>query len=233
MIIKEEVSTKNVIEKLPYEKFLSDGPEALSDAELLAIIIRTGTKYDDPISLGRKVLELSKGQYKGLLGLHHLSIQELMEIKGIGEVKAIKIKCVTEFSRRIARETFLPSVKFQSPETVASYYMEELRHREIEQVILVMTDNKNQLMKELIISKGTVNQSMLSTREIFIDALRFRAVNILLIHNHPSGDPTPSKADIQITKQINEAAKLLNIPLVDHIIIGDNKYSSLRELGLL
>ncbi|MFI3212126.1 MAG: DNA repair protein RadC [Eubacteriales bacterium] len=229
----QEKSYATNMERLPYEKFLSDGPQSLTNAELLAIIIRTGTKENTPVMLGEKILELSNGKQKGLLGLHHVSIQDLMSIQGIGEVKAVKIKCVTEFSRRIAKDTFLPTVKFDKPNTVAEYYMEEMRHHETEQVLLVMTDNKNQLIKELVISQGTVNQSMLSSREIFIHALRYRAVYILLIHNHPSGDPTPSKADIQITKQINEAATLLNIPLMDHIIIGDHQYRSMRELGLL
>ena len=217
----------------PYEKFIAFGPESLSDAELLAIIIRTGTKYENSTELGHKVLQLNKGRSKGISGLYHVALNDLMSIKGIGQVKAVKIKCVTEFSKRIAKEQMEPGVCFLSPDSVAQYYMERLRHLETEQVFMVMTDNKNYFINEVLISKGTVNSSMVSTREIFLQALRFQAVHILLLHNHPSGDPEPSKQDIAITKTIKEASELLQIPLVDHIIIGDNSYRSFKEIGLL
>lgn len=219
-------------EMLPYEKFEIYGAESLTDAELLAIIIRTGTKEADSIQLGKEVLSLGtgSGQANGLLSLQHLSLEELMNIKGIGKVKAIRIKCVTEFSRRIAMETFKKGIRFDKPSTIADYYKEQIRHLEVEQVILVMTDGKNQFLKDCVISSGTVNMSLISPREIFMTALKMQAVHILLVHNHPSGDPTPSKDDIEITKRIHGASLIMNIPLVDHIIIGDNTYMSLKEL---
>ena len=222
-------------ELLPYEKFEKFGPEALTDAELLAIIIRTGTQDCNSVELGKRILKLGSqsGQAKGLLTLQHVSLPELMNIKGIGKVKAIRIKCVTEFSKRIAKETFQHGIRFDKPITIAQYYMEQVRHLEVEQVILVMTDNKNQFLSDCILSKGTVNMSVLSPREIFLQAVRMQAVNILLVHNHPSGDPTPSRADVEVTNRIKEAADILNIPLVDHIIIGDNTYVSLKEIGYL
>lgn len=222
-------------EILPYEKFEKYGPSALTDAELLAIIIRTGTRENSSVELGKEILRLGceHGQANGLLSLQHLSLEELMKIKGIGKVKAIRLKCVTEFSKRIAMESFRKGIRFDHPRTIADYYMEQLRHLEVEQVILVMTDSKNQFLKDCILSSGTVNTSLLSPREIFISALRAQAVHILLVHNHPSGDPTPSKDDILITQRIQEASKIMNIPLVDHIIIGDNSYMSLKELRYL
>lgn len=231
--MKEE--TKEWEEMLPYEKFESFGPQYLTDAELLAIIIRTGTRENTSVELGKKILELGcgRGQANGLLSLQHLSLAELMQIKGIGKVKAIRLKCVTEFSKRIARESFKKGIRFDSPATIADYYMEQVRHLEVEQVILVMTDGKNRFLNDCVLSSGTVNMSVLSPREVFLTALKMQAVYILLVHNHPSGDPTPSKDDIEITKKIQEASKIMNIPLVDHIIIGDNTYMSLKELRYL
>lgn len=219
-------------EMLPYEKFEKYGAAALTDAELLAIIIRTGTKESTSVELGRQILNLgsNSGQTKGLLSLQHLSLKQLMTVKGIGIVKAIRLKCVTEFSKRIAMETFKTGIRFDMPITIANYYMEQVRHLEVEQVILVMTDSKNQFLKDCILSTGTVNMSLISPREIFMTALKMQAVHILLVHNHPSGDPTPSRDDIEITKRIHEASQIMNIPLVDHIIIGDNTYMSLKEL---
>ena len=220
-------------ELLPYEKFEKYGADTLTNAELLAIIIRTGTKNSSSVELGEKILQLGtdRGQSSGILSLLHLTIEELMQIKGIGKVKAIRLKCVSEFSKRIAMETFKSGIRFDSPKTIADYYMEQLRHLEVEQVRLVMTDGKNQFLKDCVLSTGTVNMSLLSPREIFLTALKSQAVHILLVHNHPSGDSTPSQDDIIITKRIHELSKIMNIPLVDHIIIGDNNYISLKELG--
>ncbi len=222
-------------ELLPYEKFEVHGPEHLTDAELVAILLRTGTKDCSSVELAKQILKLGgeNGQAKGLLTLQHVTLPQLMKIKGVGKVKAIRLMCVTELSKRMARETFGQGIRFEQPITIARYYMEELRHLEVEQVILVMTDSRNQFLSDMVISRGTVNMSVLSPREIFLEAVRMQAVHILLVHNHPSGDPTPSRPDIEVTRQIQEAAEILNIPLVDHIIIGDNTYASLRELGYL
>jgi len=221
------------IKEYPYEKFENMGAEALSDAELLAITIRTGTADSDALELARKVLAIKGAGREGILSLQHVSVEELMQIKGIGRVKAIKIKCMVEFAKRMAMQSVKDRVRFNSPETIAAYYMERLRHLETEHVYLILLDNKNKLIKDVLISKGTVNASVLSPREIFMEALRNNAVKILLLHNHPSGDPSPSKQDLEITKIISSASKLLNIPLLDHMIIGDNKYTSLKEKGYL
>lgn len=228
--IMKDIDVKN--KELPYEKFESLGPDALSDTELLAIIIRSGTVGFDSVSIARQVLALSK-EKDTILGLQNITLPELERIKGIGKVKAIRIMCVVELTRRMTMQSRKESLCLSKPSTVADYYMEQFRHLETEQVLLILTDNKNNRITDIIISKGTVNTSLISPREIFLEALRYHAVHVLLLHNHPSGDPTPSNQDIQITKMIKEASKILNIPLVDHIIIGDNKYISLKEHGLL
>lgn len=217
---------------MPYEKFKKLGAKSLSDAELLAIVIRTGSKNENAVELGKRVLALS-GKEQSILGLHHISLKQLMSIRGIGEVKAVKIKCIAEFSSRIAMASTFHHMQFTKPQTVAAHYMEALRHKETERAMLILLDGKNRLLEEIIISTGTVNASLLSTREIFKHAIKANAVYTLLLHNHPSGDPTPSREDILVTKKIKEAGQLMEIPLIDHIIIGDNKYISLKEKELL
>ena len=216
----------------PYEKFLAEGPEHLSEAELLAIIIRTGTKTVDSLQLAKQVLSLPKGQEKGLLGLQYLSVSDLCRVSGIGQVKAVKIKCLIELSRRLSMADRRDRLQFTRPETVADYYMERMRYLQTEEVILVMTDNKNRLICDRVLSKGTVNCSLMSPREVFLVALEYHAVHILLIHNHPSGDPEPSREDVLLTRRVEEAGRVIGIPVLDHIIIGDGTYVSMKERGL-
>ncbi len=233
MNTKPDTTIKNIPEEeRPYEKCLLHGPESLSDSELLAVILRTGTCGSSSLELARKILQ--KGQLEeGLLGIHHLTLQELMEIKGIGQVKAIQIKCIGELSKRIAILSAEKDLNFQDPCTIANYYMEKMRHEEQEQMVCMMLDTKNQLLGDKIISKGTVNSSLVSPRDLLLTALRYRAVYIILVHNHPSGNPLPSKDDILFTQRIQRVCSLVEIPLLDHLIIGDQKYFSFREEGLL
>lgn len=215
----------------PYEKFLHYGPEKLSDAELLAIVIRTGTHGEQAIDIACKLLKHSM-MYQGLKGLNYLSLKQLMKINGIGKVKAIQILSVVELTKRMSKATGEETLRMNCPESVARYYMQDLRHLTIEKIVLLMMDSKSRLIKDMIISSGTVNASILAPREIFVNALKYEAVNIIIIHNHPSGDPTPSNDDIYSTKRIMEAGNLIGIKLMDHIIIGDNRYISFKERGL-
>lgn len=217
---------------LPYEKFLSYGAESLTDAELLAIIIRTGTQGEDALALAERILSMN-GNRDGLLSLQHIHLEQLKSVRGIGEVKAVRIKCIAELSNRIASARMHDRLNFQMPELVAGYYMEQMRHLEYEQVRLILLDNKSRLITDYVISTGTVNFSVLSPRDIFIRALEYRAVFVMLIHNHPSGDPTPSSDDISITAKIRAAGSFLQIPLLDHIVIGDRCYLSFHEQNLL
>jgi DNA repair protein RadC len=131
----------------------------------------------------------------------------------------------------MAKEATRDSLRLTTPQSVADYYMQDMRHRTAEQVLLVMLDSKNRILKDQVISEGTVNTSIMPVREVFVYAVKYEAVNIILLHNHPSGDPTPSTEDIRVTKKIAEAGKLIGISLMDHIIIGDNRYISLKEQG--
>lgn len=220
-------------ENLPYEKFLRFGPKGLTESELLAIILRTGTRDKSALELAEEVLALAEPSREGLLGLYDIPVERLMEIKGIGEVKAVKLKCITELSQRIASATARERICLQRPDTVAAYYMEQLRHRKTECVVLASVDAKSRLLGDVMLSSGSATMSLISPREIFLEALKNQAVSIILIHNHPSGDPTPSKADAQLTGELVSMGQMLGIPLLDHIIIGDNRYMSFKEEKLI
>lgn len=220
-------------QELPYERFERMGAQALTDAELVAVILRTGTVGEDALALAHRVLSLRSGSKVGITALASIPLEDLMNIKGIGKVKAIRLKCVAEMCLRMQMQRQEANVTFTEPEQVAAYYMERMRRLETEHIYLILTDTKNRMIKEILLSKGTVNASVLSPREIFIEALRYHAVHILLLHNHPSGDSAPSRQDIEITNRIMEASRLMNVPLLDHIIIGDNTFTSLKEEGYL
>ena len=226
---KQQVTTPD----LPYEKFERFGAEALTERELLAIILRTGTKEKSALELAGEVLSLAKPPREGLLGLYDVTLEELMEIKGIGSVKAIKLKCLTELSMRISKSSIGEGLVFNSPDLVAQYFMESLRHRETECVVLVCLDAKGRLIGEKKLSDGSVRMSLVSPRQVFLEALHLKAVNIILVHNHPSGDPTPGKHDRELTQNLYKLGEMMDILLLDHIIIGDNSYSSFKELGYL
>lgn len=214
----------------PYEKCFDYGAEYLTDSELLAVILKNGSRGESSVELARRVIEMSKND--GLLGICKIPISELMSIKGIGKVKAIQLKCIAELSRRISKTNAKSELVFNSPATIVDYYMEDLRHKEVEEFVMLALNSKSVLLEEFIISKGTVNSSMASPREIFIQALRVKAVNIIIMHNHPSGDPTPSRNDFIATNAIKQAGDIIGVKLIDHIIIGDNKYISFKESGL-
>lgn len=218
-------------EERPYEKCLERGADSLTDAELLSVILRTGARGESALELSRKILAM-QGERNGLLGIYHMSISDLTEIRGIGQVKAVQLKCIAELSRRISRSHFSEGICFKNPRSVAEYYMEELRHLEQEVLIVVMLNSKGIRITDQMISKGTVNASLISPREIFIEAMRSQAVSILMVHNHPSGIPDPSPEDIELTLRVKEAGRLLGIELLDHIIIGDCQAVSMREHGL-
>ncbi len=220
------------VSERPYEKCETYGPQFLSDAELLAVILKTGSKGLRAIDLAVNVLNYSKA-YPGLKGLNYLTMKELKKIRGIGRVKAIQLLCLTELTKRMSREVHKETLKFTTPQSVAEYYMQDMRHLKKEQVLLLMLDSKSKLLKDMVMSSGTVNLSIVPIREILIQALKEEAVKIILVHNHPSGDPTPSPEDIRVTKRMKEAGDLVGISLMDHIIIGDNKYISLKEQGFL
>lgn len=214
----------------PYEKCLKLGPEYLSDAELIAVIIRTGSQKEQALELARNILKLSPG---GILNLQYLTIEQLKKLHGIGTVKAVQLKCVAEISKRISMTRRQQGVILKNAYSIAAYYMEQLRHESKEHLVVSMYDSNSRLIADQTISIGTCTASLISAREVFLIALEKQAVFIVLLHNHPSGSPEPSEEDILVTKKIKESGKLLDIPLLDHIIIGDNQYFSFKEQGIL
>ena len=210
----------------PYEKFILYGEESLSDAELLAIILKSGTKDANSLDIAREIL---KGNHNNLLNLYDLSYRDLTHFSGIGQVKAIQLKAVAELSRRIAKTKSGYQLKMDNPKSIAEYYMEQLRHAKQEILMCAFFDAKSNFLGDVVISKGAVNYTYVSPREIFRCAFDYEAVMMILLHNHPSGDPYPSEDDWHVTRRIEKGAQILQLELVDHIIIGDNTYYSFKE----
>lgn len=218
-------------EERPYEKCEKFGAENLTNIELLAILLRSGTRGENSLQLAEKILYPPFSQ-EGILNLHHWSYEQLMQVKGIGKVKAMQILCLSELAKRLAKAGAGKSLNFQSPESIAKYYMEDMRHQQQEIMKLLMFNTKTRLIGESDISKGTVNAAVISPRELFVEALQKNAVSIILLHNHPSGDPQPSKEDILVTRRVRDAGIMVGVELLDHIIIGNNRYVSMREKKL-
>ena len=230
------METKQTMKELPvferpYEKAEAEGVERLSDKELLTVLIRTGTKTERADQVARNLLNFCGKD--GLLSLWNLTMEELKSLPGIGRVKAIQLMCVCELAKRMARGKRLLGTKVTSPEDIVSYYNVHLKHQQKECLILFILDSKNRIIAEEILSVGTVHASFADPREIFLTALKKNGISIILLHNHPSGDPTPSRDDILITERIEKAGNLLGISLNDHIIIGQNSYISLLAEGYL
>lgn len=212
----------------PYEKCFLKGAEYLSDAELLAVILRTGTNGVKSVELAQQILERHEG---GLLNLYSLSKEDFMKISGVGKVKAIQLKCVAELCKRINMLSFKEQVELQDAKSVSAYYMEQMRHETKEILMVSLFTNQGRLITEEIVSIGTIDSTVVSPREIFYTAINYNAAYMILLHNHPSGDPSPSEADRQVTKKLICCGQYMNIQLADHIIIGDKRYYSFRENG--
>lgn len=216
----------------PIEKLFNEGADKLSDAELLAIVLRTGNRNQSVISLSQLILD-SHPVYKGLAGLNHRHVNEFMELHGVGRVKAAQLVAITEISKRISSVKAREKLTFSSVDSVADYFMEDMRYLGKERVYALLLANDNSMLHKILISEGSVDRCILTPRELFIEALRYNASNIIILHNHPSGNPEPSTADILLTERINNLGKELGIYLNDHIIIGDGIYYSMLEQGLI
>ena len=232
---KKDIRMKDLPESVrPYENARNEGVSSLSDQELLAVILRSGTRGSSCLDLAAALMELTQNSsFPGLSGILHLSMPELMKIDGIGTVKALQIQCIGELSKRIARSGARRKLSFTDASSIGEYYMEQLRHEEQEHLIAMMLDTKNQLLCDLTMAKGTANTAFITPREIFVEALRHHASHLILVHNHPSGDPTPSRADQEFTRQVLKTGELVGIRLLDHVIIGDQQYYSFAQDGVL
>ena len=201
----------------PYEKFLSLGASGLSDADLLAIIIKTGTRDKTVIDIAQDILS---GRHGNLLNLYEMSYEELLSIPGIGQIKAIQLKAIAELSLRIAKTKKVQSIRMNNPQTIADYYM-------------AYFDVKSRFLGDKFISKGSLSSSVVDIGSIIRTALDKNASKLVLLHNHPSGDCTPSRNDIAVTDRLIEGSGIFSIELCDHIIIGDNEYYSFYENKLI
>lgn len=215
----------------PREKLLTRGVQSLSNAELLAILLRTGTKEDSVMRVAEKLL--SEYQANGLASIANLSPRDFSKIKGIGMVKAITVIAAMELGKRLATNPTNERYVIHSPRDVADYMMARLRYENKEYFISMLLNTKNQVLASPTISIGSLNASIVHPREIFREAIHYAAASIILIHNHPSGDPNPSKEDLFVTEKLMKAGTLMDIAVLDHVIIGDNKYISLKESGII
>ena len=225
MKIKELPETER-----PYEKLELYGERALSNAELLAIIIKSGTKDKTSIEIANEILNLNKNQNKGDINfLRDISLKELMNLKGIGRVKAIQIKAICELATRMSKPSNYKNIKINNPKDVSELLMNDLRFEKREIAKIVLLNNKNDILKIMDVAIGSGNFSNLNIRYILSETVKINAPKIILVHNHPSGDPTPSKSDIIVTKKLKDAAQLLDIELLDHIVIGNMRYKSIMN----
>lgn len=210
----------------PYEKMLMYGEKTLTDIELLSIIIKNGTKEKSSLEIAEDLMKLSLNRSGNLRFLQTISIEELQTIKGIGKVKAIELKAIGEIAKRIAKPIISKKIKITSKIDVANLFMEELQTEENEVLKVLMLNNQNILKRVLTIAVGNENNIILNIKSILSEPVKMQIPKIILVHNHPSGNPVPSNIDIEFTEKLRKAATLLDIQVLDHIIIGDGIYSS-------
>ncbi len=216
------------LEERPREKMILNGVGCLSDAELLAILIRTGNKELNAVQLGQAIIDKADN----IRYLQDLTFEELKSINGIGQTKALQIKAALELSNRIASYKPL-KYKIKNPWDIYKYYMESLRYQYKEIFKVVLLNTKNEVITDVDISIGTLNSSLVHPREVFREAIRRSSNKIILLHNHPSGNAEPSKEDKNITNRLKDCGELVGIEVIDHIIIGDGVYFSFKENMLI
>lgn len=214
------------ISERPYEKLEMYGAETLSNSELLAIIIKTGTREETAVSLAQRILSMDNGK-NNLRFLEQISIEELTKIKGIGRVKAIQLKAVCELTKRMSRPINIQKLTVRRPEDVANLLMEELRYEKREKLKVLILNTKNVIQKITDIAIGGTSVINIAPKDILKEAVKNEMPKIIIVHNHPSGDAKPSSADIEMTNRLDKCAKLLGIQLLDHIVIGDGIFESI------
>lgn len=213
----------------PYERLEKSGAESLSNSELLAIIIKNGTRGNNCVDIAKNLLSIKKGGLEGFEYLKKVSIDELKTFKGIGRVKAIQIKAILELSKRIASENVNKDIKITSPKAIYDLVKGELEDEEVELLKLVLLNKKNIVKSIVTVCKGAQSRAVISMKEILNEPLKQMAAACVIVHNHPSGVPDPSKEDILLTSKAVEAFGMFDIELLDHIVVGKNKYISIRE----
>lgn len=220
------------ISERPYEKLEMYGAHTLSNAELLAIIIKNGTKEESSVTLAQKILSLGRNKnctQDNLTFLQELSIEEFMKIKGIGKVKAIQLKATCELAKRISKPIENIKTKIKAPQDIVNLLMDELKNEKREVVKVIILNSQNIILKIQTISQGGTSSVQVDTKDILMEAVKIGAPKIIMVHNHPSGEIKPSKADIEFTQKLEKAVELFGIQLLDHIIIGYNQYTSIKS----
>ena len=215
------------IKERPRERFIKYGASSLQNFELIAIIFRTGLKDESVLELAKRVTY----KFDTLKDLSKVTIKELKTIKGIGNSKAIELLAAFELGKRVSKEQFTVNNKLHSPESIYRYLKSELEMKTQEHFLALYLNTKGELIKKEVLFIGSLNSSLIHPREIFKHAVINSAAAIIICHNHPSGDPTPSKQDIEITKLIHKNSLMMDIELLDHIIIGKDRYYSFKEKG--
>ncbi|MCP1125351.1 DNA repair protein RadC [Bacillus sp. 3103sda1] len=216
-----------VKEDQPRERLLLEGASSLSNIELLAILLRTGSKEESVLTLANRILH----HFDGLRMLKDATIEEMTSIHGVGMAKASQLIAAFELGRRMVRLEYQNRYSIRNPEDCARYMMEEMRFLQQEHFVCLYLNTKNQVMHRQTVFIGSLNASIVHPREVFKEAFRRAAASIICLHNHPSGDPAPSREDIEVTKRLVECGKIIGIEILDHIIIGDHKFVSLKDKG--
>lgn len=225
-----EVMIRDVhIDDRPRERLIKQGPQSLSNQELIAILLRTGTKSESVLSLANRILNY----FEKIHELKHATLEEIVSIKGIGEAKAVQLLAAIELGRRLAQMQVHNRFTIRSPQDAASFLMPEMSSLNQEHFVTLFLNTKNQVIHKQTIFIGSLNSSIVHPREIFREAVKRSAASIICAHNHPSGIATPSPEDIDVTKRIQEAGYIIGIDLIDHIIIGDHQFISLKEKGYM
>lgn len=229
-MVKKNLKIKEIpSEDRPLERLIRYGAEALSNAELLAIIIRTGSREDNAITLASRLMSTSEG-----IGfLSSCTVDELKQEKGIGMVKAAQIKAAIELGKRLKNYKPENRYKITSPADAAELVMEDMRYLKKEYLRVIFLNTKNYVMDIKDLSIGSLSSSIVHPREVYSEAIKKSCSSIIVCHNHPSGDPSESQEDINITRRLHEVGKLVGIELLDHLIIGSGSYISLKEKGIL
>jgi DNA repair protein RadC len=212
----------------PRERLQALGADALSSSELIAIILGSGTKGSSVLQLSQEII----AHFGSLPKLIQATVEELQQIRGLGTAKAIQLKAALTLGKRAFNTGYLSRCKIQTPEHAYRYVKDDLQHETREILLSVLLDTKGTVIAKQIISIGTLSNTLVHPREVFYFAIRHKAASLVLAHNHPSGDPTPSQADIEMTSALIKAGELLGIPLQDHLIVGARTFVSLREVGV-
>ena len=218
-------------EDRPREKLLDKGPQVLTETELLAIILRTGNA-----STGESAVDQARGllgRFESLKGVEEASLEEMRAIKGMGPAKIAQVKACMELARRMERRKWKPGEPMRSPAEVFSYFRSQFEKEKREMFYVVLLNNKNRKIREVKISEGSLTASLVHPREVYNPVIRESAASVIFVHNHPSGDPSPSPEDVEITRRLKEVGEIIGVKVLDHVVIGRDDYFSFKDRGML